>query len=494
VARPDAPSQSQVLRDRSARVPWGRVIREAIRDRTGSGRIALPDRLEGAVYGQLVGDAIGAAASWSASEASPDPTVPGQVGPMLALLASLLEEGSAAEQGLGARAAPRSAPGASVSSDETAPPSPADLLPIPLVRRRRTPAEVVDATLREGGLRGEGLLAGALYALVIHRLMAGERRREGILARATDDLRAALADLEPARLGEAETAPLLVELGAAMARSRGSIADPMAAAFQSGWEAFARADDYVAAVRCACAGSGDHRVAAAIAGGLAGACWGCEGIPDASRRALPEAAVARALVDRLIEREAPGWDGRSWLTSTADPLRVDRLDLSGLDGCAAGAVGITFLPGRRYVGYHTGAHWRDLETDAARLRALGIGVLFLLVEDRELSRCRVTRIGEALAAAGVDLVRFPIRDPLLPRDGVAFRRVVASLLARVRDGGSVAIACRGGLDRAGMAAACLLREAGLGADEAIERVQRARIGALTLPDQQAYVRAWPPVR
>ena len=45
-----------------------------------------------------------------------------------------------------------------------------------------------------------------------------------------------------------------------------------------------------------------------------------------------------------------------------------------------------------------------------------------------------------------------------------------------------------------MAAACLLCEAGLGADDAIDRVQRARPRALTLPDQQAYVREWPPER
>jgi protein-tyrosine phosphatase len=45
-----------------------------------------------------------------------------------------------------------------------------------------------------------------------------------------------------------------------------------------------------------------------------------------------------------------------------------------------------------------------------------------------------------------------------------------------------------------MTAACLLREAGLDASTAIERVQRARPGALALPDQQAYVRGWPPGR
>jgi hypothetical protein len=232
--------------------------------------------------------------------------------------------------------------------------------------------------------------------------------------------------------------------------------------------------------------------AAAVAGGLAGARWGSSAIPGTWRRALPDGPRARELVDRLIETDTPGWDGKPWRTSTSSPLRVDGLDLTGLDGCATGAVGITFLPGRRYVGYHTGAQWRDLETDAARLRDLRVDVLLLLVEDSELVRCRVTAIGEELAAHGVELVRFPIRDPLLPRDGAAYRATVGSILRRVRGGASVAIACRGGLDRAGMTSACLLREAGLPPDEAIARVQRARRGALTLPDQQAYVRAWPP--
>jgi len=55
----------------------------------------------------------------------------------------------------------------------------------------------------------------------------------------------------------------------------------------------------------------------------------------------------------------------------------------------------------------------------------------------------------------------------------------------------VAIACRGGLDRSGMTAACLYRELGLGADDAIARVQAARPHTITIPEQQDFVRAWP---
>jgi ADP-ribosyl-[dinitrogen reductase] hydrolase len=168
------------------------------------------------------------------------------------------------------------------------------------------------------------------------------------------------------------------------------------------------------------------------------------------------------------------------------------LDLSGTDlGASGGRVGMTFLPGKRYLGYYTGPHWRDLETDAAHLRELGLDMLLLLVEDEELERCLATEVVDVLPAHGVKLGRYPIRDPRTPTDDASYAAVVADLARRVRDGHTVAIACRGGLDRTGMTAACLLREAGLDADDAIERVHGARRHTLTMPEQLRYVRGWP---
>ena len=97
-------------------------------------------------------------------------------------------------------------------------------------------------------------------------------------------------------------------------------------------------------------------------------------------------------------------------TSSGSPLRVDRIDLAGIEGFIGGSLGITLLPGKKREG-HTGLHWRDLELDVARLRALGVGVLLLLVEDEELAWCRVPELPEVIPAAGIELVRFPIRDP-----------------------------------------------------------------------------------
>jgi protein-tyrosine phosphatase len=104
----------------------------------------------------------------------------------------------------------------------------------------------------------------------------------------------------------------------------------------------------------------------------------------------------------------------------------------------------------------------------------------------------VLDLPEAVTEAGIDLVRFPIPDPQVPADAAAFRVAIRGQLARLRRGQTVAMACRGGLDRSGMAAACLLREAGLEAEAAVSRVQGAREHSLQREEQLAYVRAWSP--
>jgi protein-tyrosine phosphatase len=179
-------------------------------------------------------------------------------------------------------------------------------------------------------------------------------------------------------------------------------------------------------------------------------------------------------------------------TSTLSPLRVDLLDLAGTPlGAGDGRVGITFLPGKKREG-HTGLHWRDLDTDLARLRDLHVDALFLLVEDEELDWCLVPELPAVMAAEGPELIRFPIRDPRTPTDPLAFRAAVDDLVARIGAGQFVAIACRGGMDRSGMTAACLYRELGLDADKAIRRTQAARKRSITITEQQDFVRAWPP--
>jgi hypothetical protein len=262
--------------------------------------------------------------------------------------------------------------------------------------------------------------------------------------------------------------------------------------FWSAWDAFATAPDYVAAVTAAVRYGDDTDTTAAIAGGLAGVAFGIEAVPTVWQRGLRDRGTAQVLVDRLVETDRSEWDGTPWRTSHHKALRVDFMDLTGTDLTAGGGrAGMTFLPGKRYLGYYSGPHWRDLDSDAASLCEQGVQVLLLLVEDKELRRCRAMHVGEVLPEHGIELIRHPVRDPRPPSDDAAYHRTVADLAERVRQGATVAIACRGGLDRAGMTAACLLREAGLQADEAIDRVHAARAHTLTMPDQLRYVKDWP---
>ena len=370
------------------------------------------------------------------------------------------------------------------------------ILPLPLVFRETTDPELLEMAVRAARVThgsAEAQIAGAVYVLIVRRLLSGEEDRTAILADALRVVRGELATHGlPGSKEAVSPAAALAELDAFEGWSeragRGRVVD----SFWSAWDAFAGASDYVSAVTTAVRFGTDTDTTAAIAGGLAGACFGIEAVPAEWQRRLRDRSIAQVLVDRLIETDRSEWDGTPWRTSHAKSLRVDLMDLRGTDlADGGGRAGMTFLPGKRYMGYYTGPHWRDLDSDAISLREHGVDVLLLLVEDRELVRCRATHVADVLPEHGVELIRHPIRDPEPPYDDAAYRRVIADLVERVRGGATVAIACRGGLDRAGMTSACFLREAGLDADSAIDRVHAARDHTLTMPDQLRYVKGWP---
>ncbi len=323
-------------------------------------------------------------------------------------------------------------------------------------------------------------VACALYSLVVRRLLHGDAPAVA-LATARERLRREyLKDRSLRRYGAVLDA---IEAWPTRA-GRGYVVD----SFWSAWDAFAGATSYEDAIVRAVRYGNDTDTTAAIAGGLAGVHWGWQGIPVAWRRGMRGSAVATPLVDALVESSGT-WYGRTQ-TSTHSPLRLDRIDLSGTPA-AAGSLVVTFLPGKKREGY-SGPHWRDVDLDARALADGGVAALLLLVEDHELGWCLVPDLPAALEKAGVELVRFPILDPRTPspdRDA-DYHRTIEQMVARLTAGETIAVACRGGIDRSGMTAACILVEAGLAAREAIDRVHRGRKHSLTRREQQDYVRAW----
>ena len=255
--------------------------------------------------------------------------------------------------------------------------------------------------------------------------------------------------------------------------------------FWSAWDAFAGASSYVDTVERAVRYGNDTDTTAAIAGGLAGAHWGLEGIPVEWLVRMRGRGIVGPLIDRLLSTTG-------LRTSTVNPIRVDWVDLATVPRVRdlPGRLGMTFLPGKQREG-RSGLHWRDLETDAERLRSVEhIDTLLLLVQDHELQAIGALGFVEVLARHGIDVLRHPIPDMDVPRDRQAFRDTLDLVLSRLRQGESVAVACWAGLGRTGTAVACLLRDGGLDAADAIALTRASRPYTIQTPEQEAFVRRW----
>jgi ADP-ribosyl-[dinitrogen reductase] hydrolase len=479
----------------------------------------LQSRLTGALWGFLIGDAVGGGSFPSFHEL--DGTSPNRGdGPagtwgeggtlMLALLDSLLEAGfdttDQAERMVDAyrdnayvaggwrrfdvgpqvrhavHAFEHGTPAEDCGSGEEGPPGNAAIkriLAVGLAERGAAAETVVDHALRSSRIVDGSDRAGvssALYVLVVRGLLSGVSDRGGLLRDAAGQLAAILG----ARDDGAAAAAALRHLMGWRARHLGASAD---SGFWAAWDAFAGASSYVDAVERGIRDPVDPATTAALAGGLAGASWGLDGIPTAMLLGMRGRRIAGRLLDGLIA-EPPR-------LAVPTLMHVDRLDLATIPGPAAfaGRLGTSLLPGTDPNRRH-GVRRRVLQGDAARLRDIdAVDVLLLLVVDHELAPVGPAPYAEALARHGVELIRHPIPDLEVP-DAHQFQLTLATVADRLHAGRSVLIACRSARGRTAMAVGCLLRDAGLSADETIAFLGSTRPGAIETPSQEAFIRQW----
>ncbi len=351
------------------------------------------------------------------------------------------------------------------------------ILPVALAGRRQDDASLVArASAASAVTHGAPLAraACALYVLLARRLLD----RPG-------DPRAAMAGASRALVRIAAGGDLEGAVAELLAWDRRTGSGHVADAFWSAWDAASSARSYTDAVVRAVRFGNDTDTTAAIAGGLAGIRWGIAGIPHDWLAGMRGRVIVGELLDRLLAEAG-------WRTSTTSPLRVDWVPLDAFPGLAAGggALGMTLLPGKRRRGY-SGPHWRDAAADARLLRDVhGCTTLLLLVEDVDLEMSRAWDTIPALEAAGIRVIRHPVRDMDVPRDRAAFRATLDDILARLRAGERVVVVCRGGLGRTGTAAACLLVDGGASAAEAIRLVRAARPGTVERASQEAFIEDW----
>ena len=172
-------------------------------------------------------------------------------------------------------------------------------------------------------------------------------------------------------------------------------------------------------------------------------------------------------------------------TSQTHPLQI--AEVAALPGM--GSIGITFCPGKVQPSALTGQWQRDLDVDLDAVRDWGAAAVVTLVEAHELETLQVTRLGEAVRARHMTWYHLPIRDVSVPsaefeQPWIAAGAQLRSILA---NGFKVLVHCKGGLGRAGMVAARLLIELGMGAEAAISAVRQVRPGAIETPAQLRHV-------
>jgi ADP-ribosyl-[dinitrogen reductase] hydrolase len=166
------------------------------------------------------------------------------------------------------------------------------------------------------------------------------------------------------------------------------------------------------------------------------------------------------------------------------PLRIAEIARPG-----NGLIGVTFAPGKKQPHALSGSHDRDLGTDLDAIGAWNAATVVTLVEDIELHELQIPHLGDEVRSRFMEWRHWPIRDGATP--GPAFEQSWDANSARLRSllacGANVLIHCKGGLGRAGMIAARLLVEMGMGPSEAIAAVRAARPGAVETRAQEEWV-------
>ena len=305
--------------------------------------MALTSRLSGAVWGHLVGDAVGV--PWEGSRPAdfldldeplglrgwrshhqPPGTWSDDGAMMLALLDSLLEagfdpadqarcylrwadEGAYTPDGDGLfdiggttqqalallrRGTPAAAAGG-IDEHSNGNGSLMRTLPIALVGRRLDDAVLVEQAHRASSVTHAhpvSQVTCALYVLVARRLLAGARDRAACLRNAVAWLREHYRSR-----GDANAAKALERLLSWPERTgRGYVVD----AFWSAWEAFERAHDYRGTTEIAVGYGHDTDSTACIAGGLAGLYWGLEAIPSEWLEGMRGKSIVEPILRRLV--------------------------------------------------------------------------------------------------------------------------------------------------------------------------------------------------
>lgn len=155
----------------------------------------------------------------------------------------------------------------------------------------------------------------------------------------------------------------------------------------------------------------------------------------------------------------------------------------------SGRIGLTFCPGKKGKSF-TGPDWdRDLQADLDKIAAWGAKRVITLLEKFEFDMLGVPELGTSITARGMAWSHLPISDGQAPEASfdLVWEQKRSEFAGALRQGEGILVHCRGGLGRAGTVTCLLLMDQGLGWQEAMALVRRARPGAVETRGQEVYI-------
>jgi len=130
-----------------------------------------------------------------------------------------------------------------------------------------------------------------------------------------------------------------------------------------------------------------------------------------------------------------------------------------------------------------------LEDDLSKLSEMGVHHILSLLTAEEVNELGLQAEPAASRACGITFYSFPIPDRGTPDNETAFIELIHKLSRAERAGHGVAVHCRAGIGRSGLAAAALLVSRGFDAAEAFDLISERR--RVTVPDtgiQKTWIR------
>lgn len=131
----------------------------------------------------------------------------------------------------------------------------------------------------------------------------------------------------------------------------------------------------------------------------------------------------------------------------------------------------------------------DVASSIAQLKEAGATVLITMMQTEELKKHSVTDIPLECSEQSVAWFHFPVEDDHSPRENTQalIETQKQPLLARLSQGETVAVHCKGGQGRTGLMAAILMLELGYSWAETKQRIQEVKPKSLTLAPHLAYL-------